>query len=179
MASQSEQLEGQAEVARRRLQATLEELSARARLGPVIDQVIDYARRGPAGELFRSFGREVRENPMPVVLIGIAIAWLAVSTSRSARAVIANAADSVSRKAAEIGTATIGVVGKTGDAVAHRLGDVAGGLAERAEEVSAMTAAVLGKEEWPLAGASDSGYLPAEPEPAPHKRQKAAVGDRD
>src|SRR5947208_16581231 len=53
----------------------------------------------------RNLAREVRENPLPLVLIGIGIAWLMVASSRSSRAVIAGAADSVTRKAADISAA--------------------------------------------------------------------------
>jgi ferritin-like metal-binding protein YciE len=55
--------------------------------------------------------REVRENPLPLVLIGIGIAWLMVASSRSSRAVIAGAADSVTRKAADISAAARRMVG--------------------------------------------------------------------
>ena len=41
--------------------------------GQVIDQVIDYAREGPAAEFGRNLAREVRENPLPLVLIGIEV----------------------------------------------------------------------------------------------------------
>ena len=74
--------------------------------GEVIDQLIDYAREGPAAEFGRNLAREVRENRLPLVLIGIGIAWLMVASSRSSRAMIASASDSVTRKAAEISTAT-------------------------------------------------------------------------
>jgi Protein of unknown function (DUF3618) len=182
MAYQSEQLEQEVEAARWRLQATLEELRTRVTPGLVIDQVIEYARQGPARRFFRSLAREVQENPMPLVLLGISIAWLVISASRSSRAVIATAADSVSKKAAEIGTATGAAIDRTTDAAARlasRIGeageavgkrtadlaartrDAAGGLAERAQDVSAMTAAALGDEDWPLAGAPESGCGPA------------------
>ena len=74
--------------------------------GQVVDQLIDYAREGPAAEFGRNLAREVRENPLPLLLIGVGIAWLMVASSRSSRALIASAADSVTRKAAEISTAT-------------------------------------------------------------------------
>jgi hypothetical protein len=171
----SNQLEREAEEVRWRLQATLEELRARVTPGAVIDQVIEYARRGPVGEFFRNLGREAQENPLPLVLIGIGIAWLAVSASRSSSVLIAGAADAVSRKAAEASAATGAVLGRTSDTAARMaagFGDVsetvgkrtadlaariryaADGLAERAEEATAMTAVVLGREEWALAGAA-------------------------
>src|SRR6516225_7422202 len=106
MESQSEQLEREAEVTRRRLSQTLEELRGRMTPGQAADQLLDYTRNGPAGELLRNLGREVRENPMPLVLIGIGIAWLMIASNRTSRAAIANVADSVARKATDIGNAT-------------------------------------------------------------------------
>ena len=198
MAYQSEQLEQEVEAARWRLQATLEELRTRMTPGLVIDQVIEYARQGPARGFFRNLTREVQENPMPLVMLGISIEWLIISASRSSRAMIASAADSVSKKAAEIGTATTAAIDGTTDAAAHlanqigeageavgkrtadlaaRTRDAASGLAERAQDVSAMTAAALGKKEWPLAGAPQSGCVSAAPK-FDH-RQSAAVGKEE
>src|SRR6516165_9002105 len=86
MGSQSKQFESEVEEVRWRLQGSLEELRARVTPGAAIDLVIEYARRGPAGEFFRNLGREAQENPMPLVLIGIGIAWLVVAASRSSSA---------------------------------------------------------------------------------------------
>src|SRR5947207_7438064 len=112
MTSQSEQFEREAEETRWQLAGTLEELRDRMTPGRVVDQVIDYTRDSPAAEFIRNLGREVRENPMPLVLIGIGIAWLMVASSRSSRAAIASAADTVARKAADVGTTTSAAVSR-------------------------------------------------------------------
>jgi hypothetical protein len=114
MESESEQLEREAEKTRWLLSETLEELRGRLTLGRVIDQLIDNAREGPAAEVFHNLGREVRENPMPLVLIGIGIAWLMVASNRSSRAMIATARDSVARKTVDIGAATSAAIRMTG-----------------------------------------------------------------
>ena len=75
MESQSARLEREAEEARWQLTGTLEELCERMTPGRVIDQVIDYAQDSAAAEFLRNLGREVRDNPIPLVLIGIGIAW--------------------------------------------------------------------------------------------------------
>jgi len=111
MANQSEKLEREAGRTRAQLSETLEELRARMTPGQVIDQLIDYAREGPAAEFGRNLAREVRENPLPLVLIGIGVAWLIAASSRSSRALIASAADPVTRRAPEISTATRRMVG--------------------------------------------------------------------
>ena len=132
MESQSEQLEQEADVTRWRLSQTLEELRGRMTPGQAVDQVLDYTRNGPAGEFLRNLGREIRENPMPLVLIGIGIAWLMIASSRSSRAAIANAADSVARKAADIGNATSAAASRAtewGQQSASRLSESASNVA--------------------------------------------------
>jgi hypothetical protein len=86
MASQIEQIEREAQEARSRLGQSLDELRLRATPGQFVDQITDYARDGPIAEFVGNLTREVRDNPLPVLLIGIAITWLVVSSSLSARA---------------------------------------------------------------------------------------------
>ena len=113
MANQSEKLERDAGRTRAQLSEALEELRARMSPGQVIDQLIDYAREGPGAGFGRNLARAIREDPLPLVLIGIGIgtAWLMVASSRSSRAVIADAGNSLTRKAADISTATRKMVG--------------------------------------------------------------------
>jgi hypothetical protein len=92
MANQSEKLEQEAGRTRAQLSEVLKELRARMTPGQVIDQLIDYTREGPGAGLGRNLAREIRENPLPLVLIGIGIAWLMVASSRDpSHALIANA----------------------------------------------------------------------------------------
>jgi Protein of unknown function (DUF3618) len=128
MTRQSEQLEREAEETRALLSGTLDELAARITPGQVLDQIIDYARDGPAAEFLRNLGKEIRENPLPVILIGLGIAWLMTSGSRSSRTLIANAADTAARKSAELGAAASAVVTR----VADRTREVTGAVAETA-----------------------------------------------
>jgi Protein of unknown function (DUF3618) len=180
MASQSEQLEREAEETRWQLSGTLEELRSWTTPGRVVDQLLDYTRNGAAGDFFRNLGREVRENPMPVVLIGIGIVWLALASSRTSRAAIANAAESVARTATDLGTATSAAVARTsewGQQTATRLSDrasnvasivsnrtaelgaraseVTDGLANRARAASEAAGAAFGKAKRPLTGAPE------------------------
>lgn len=89
MARQTEQLEREAEETRRRLAGTLGELRIRLTPGHVVDQVVDYAREGPAADFLGNLAREVRENPVPVLLILAGILWLSIASSRSPRTIVA------------------------------------------------------------------------------------------
>jgi hypothetical protein len=85
MARPIEQLEHEAQEARYRLGQSLDELRLRATPGQLVDQIADYAREGPVADFLGNLTREMRDNPFPVLLIGIAITWLVVSSSLSAR----------------------------------------------------------------------------------------------
>ena len=70
------QAEQDAEAARSKLEYTLDELRGRLRPGRMLDEALDYAKDGSAGEFVKKFGRQVRGNPLPVALVGAGLAWL-------------------------------------------------------------------------------------------------------
>jgi ElaB/YqjD/DUF883 family membrane-anchored ribosome-binding protein len=78
----SAQLELETEEARARVNNTLDELRTRTTPGQLVDQVIDYARDTSSGEFFNNLSRQVVNNPMPVVLLGASLAWLAIGQTR-------------------------------------------------------------------------------------------------
>jgi hypothetical protein len=145
MEPQSERLEREAEETRWQLSGTLEELRDRMTPGRVVDQLIDYTRDGPAGEFLRNLGREVRENPMPLVLIGIGIAWLMVASSRTSRAAIASATDTVAKKAEDISAATSAAASRTGEWGQRTAGRMADRASDVASTVGSKTAEFAGR----------------------------------
>ena len=182
MEPRSEQLKREAEEVRCHLSGTLEELRDRMTPGRVVDQMIEYTRDGPVAEFLRNLGRESRANPMPLVLIGIGIAWLIVASNRTARAVVTNAANAVASKATEIGAATSAVVSKTSEwtdqtaarmvdrasevattvgnktaTLASHVRDLSDGLTERARATTVVGNAVE-KAKWPLVGTPESTH---------------------
>jgi ferritin-like metal-binding protein YciE len=107
MADETERLEREAGQTRAQLSRTMGELRARQlSLRQPLDQLIASVRDGPVAEFGRNLVREVRDYPLPLLLIGIGIAWLMAAKSRSLREMTARAADAVTRRAAEIGAAT-------------------------------------------------------------------------
>lgn len=75
----SAEIEREVENTRRGLTGTLEELRERASPGQLIEQVVDYVRSSGGGDMMRNVGRSVRENPMPLLLIGAGIGWMLMS----------------------------------------------------------------------------------------------------
>lgn len=188
MASQSEQFEREAEETRWQLSGTLEELRSWMTPGRVVDQLLDYTRNGAAGEFVRNLGREVRENPIPVVLIGIGIGWLMLASSRTSRAAIASAANSVARKATDLGTATSAAISRTSEwgqqtttrlsdrasnvatTVSNRTAEFAAGaqemtdrLADKARVASEVAGATFEEAKRPLTGAPEATQSSEQP----------------
>jgi hypothetical protein len=85
MRTESEQLEQRARKTRARISESVEALRGRMTAGQIGDQLADYARGGPAADFFRNLGREVRQNPLPLTVIAIGVAWLILANIRSSR----------------------------------------------------------------------------------------------
>ncbi|MBP0446966.1 DUF3618 domain-containing protein [Roseomonas sp. SSH11] len=79
----SRQIETEVERTRADVSGTLDAL--RDRLSPsqmmdqAIDQIADYARGSGGADFARNLGTAVRDNPLPVMLIGAGIAWMLLS----------------------------------------------------------------------------------------------------
>ena len=83
MTRSSKELERDIEVARNQLGEDLDELQRRITPGQLVDQLADYAREGPVSEFAVNLGREIRHNPLPLLLTAAGIAWLIFATERS------------------------------------------------------------------------------------------------
>ena len=77
----------QREVQRSRgeVEETLEAIQERLSPGQVFEQVVDYMRSSNGSDFVRSLGTMVRDNPVPVALVGTGLVWLMLSSSRSTR----------------------------------------------------------------------------------------------
>jgi len=78
----SAEIEREVENTRARLTGTLEELRDRASPGQVFEQVIDYARDSGGADFVRNLGQAVRDNPLPILLIGAGVGWLMLAGNR-------------------------------------------------------------------------------------------------
>lgn len=72
------EIERDLEETRSRVDETLDELNRKLSPGELLDQALNYVKDGP-GEFGSNLGRQVRDNPLPISLIGIGLAWLMAS----------------------------------------------------------------------------------------------------
>ena len=138
MTESSAQLEREAERRRAELSATLDELRSRITPGQLVDQALDYARDGNVGAFVRNLGRDARDNPLPLALIGAGIAWLMVANGRSREPVPGDAMLRARGTASELAD-------QVGDS-AQRLGDSASEAMASAREKARSTMA--GASDW-------------------------------
>ena len=80
-----QEAEREVERTRARLETSIDELSSRMQPGAIFEEGLAYLREGGGAEFTRNLGREIRANPLPLLLIGVGIAWLAASASRAER----------------------------------------------------------------------------------------------
>ncbi|MET4698509.1 ElaB/YqjD/DUF883 family membrane-anchored ribosome-binding protein [Constrictibacter sp. MBR-5] len=76
MSTDTERLEHEADTHRTRVDSTLDELRARMSVGQIVDEASRYLREGQGGDMVRNVGRQVRDNPLALGLIGAGVAWL-------------------------------------------------------------------------------------------------------
>jgi ElaB/YqjD/DUF883 family membrane-anchored ribosome-binding protein len=75
----SAEIEREVEATRSGLHRTLEELRDRASPGQLFEQAVDYARSSGGAEMMRNLGQAVRDNPLPLLLVGAGVGWLMYS----------------------------------------------------------------------------------------------------
>ncbi|UEM02909.1 DUF3618 domain-containing protein [Skermanella rosea] len=79
-----EQIEREIEQTRQNTAATLAAIEDRLSPGRMMDEVWGYLRNSGQGQTFVSnLSTTVRDNPIPVALLAISVAWLAIAGSRS------------------------------------------------------------------------------------------------
>lgn len=74
----------EAEIARTRgdMNATLSAIEQRLTPGQLVDQGLAYVRHSGANEFVSNLGGSVKNNPIPVALMGIGMAWLMATGNR-------------------------------------------------------------------------------------------------
>jgi hypothetical protein len=81
----SDVIERDLEQTRERLDATISALQEKLSPGQLLDQALDYAKHSGGTEFGRNLGRNVRDHPLPVALVGIGLSWLMMSEPKDRR----------------------------------------------------------------------------------------------
>lgn len=76
MSKETDRLEREAEIQRRRLDSTLAQIESKFSAGAIVDELGGYLRRGQGAAMLRNFNHQVRDNPLALGFIGAGVAWL-------------------------------------------------------------------------------------------------------
>ncbi len=83
-----EQIEAEVEATRARLTNTLDAVQDRMAPGPLFEEFLAFARARGGRDMASSVAREARDNPLPFLLIGAGVAWLALGRRGASRPVV-------------------------------------------------------------------------------------------
>ncbi len=84
MSMETDRIEADLDQSRHRLNDTLNALGQKLSPGQILDEALGLAK-GQAGTFTAKLGRDVRDNPLPTLLIGAGIAMLIMNRNRSHR----------------------------------------------------------------------------------------------
>jgi hypothetical protein len=140
-------IERELERTRARLGDHLDELTRRLSPGQLVDEALMYVKEGQAAEFVRNLGTSVRDNPLPVALIGAGLVWLAFSSMRGgsngtgsySRSDWQYRQNDVAERARRAGESLTRQAGETEDAFQARVAEVRGrmlGLTQEAQETA-------------------------------------------
>lgn len=80
------EIESEIEQTRAEMNHTLDEIQRKLSPGQLVDEALSYVRGSGAGGFAANFGATVRDNPVPVTLLGVGLAWLMMSGRTAGRA---------------------------------------------------------------------------------------------
>jgi hypothetical protein len=81
----AEEVQREVRASRAEVEDTLEAIQERLSPGQIFDQAVAYLRSSGGNEFMRNFGATVRDNPVPVALLGTGLAWLMLASPRAER----------------------------------------------------------------------------------------------
>src|SRR4051812_28249878 len=85
MIRQSERLEHEAEEARAELTHSLDQLRQRLTPEQIVDETVEYVRDTPAADFARNLMRDIRDYPLPLLVIFAGMAWAVIASAVSQR----------------------------------------------------------------------------------------------
>jgi ElaB/YqjD/DUF883 family membrane-anchored ribosome-binding protein len=156
-----EQLQRDIERTRAEMGDTLDTIRRKLSPGQLLDEALDYLKSSSPGQFTNNLGESVKQNPLPVSLIGIGIAWLALAGSRAPY--VASPWTTADRTHSRVGEAAGSVAAKSGQAM-HETRERVGEMAHMARaQVGEAASRVRDQTQYQAARARDTyNYLRTE-----------------
>ncbi|WP_027170072.1 hypothetical protein [Mesorhizobium sp. WSM3224] len=133
------ELERKAEATRARVLATADSIRDKMTPGQLFDEFTGLFRGGVGSDMLHNLKAQVRDNPLPLTVIGTGLAWLMLGSGASASPV---GTDGVTRRDPGLGHGAFGVGMGSSDA-AGSVADAASGAAGTVSEMVSEAAATV------------------------------------
>ncbi|MBZ9991156.1 DUF3618 domain-containing protein [Mesorhizobium sp. BH1-1-5] len=127
------ELEREAEATRARVVATADSIRDKMTPGQLFDEFTELFRDGAGSDMVHNLKAQVRDNPLPLTVIGAGLAWLMLGSGASA------GADGVTRRGPGLDH------GAFGAGMGSRTSDAAGSLAEAASGAAGTVSGMAGE----------------------------------
>jgi hypothetical protein len=76
MSPSAKEIEREVEASRTNVEQTVDALREKMTLGQIVDEAASYFQQTGGSRMFANLGSQVRDNPLPLALVGIGLAWL-------------------------------------------------------------------------------------------------------
>ena len=76
MSASASELEREVEASRASVEGTVEALKDKMSIGQMVDEATRYFGDSGGSQMVANLGTQIRDNPLPLVLIGVGLAWL-------------------------------------------------------------------------------------------------------
>ncbi|CDX30227.1 conserved hypothetical protein [Mesorhizobium sp. ORS 3359] len=141
------ELEREAEATRARVVATADSIRDKMTPGQLFDEFTGLFRNGTGSDMLHNLKVQVRDNPLPLTVIGAGLAWLMLGSGASTASV---GADGVTRRGPGLDH------GAFGAGMGSRVSDAADSAGEAAASVSGMASEAAGRVSDMASSAADT-----------------------
>ena len=128
---QPEEILADIEHTRTEMDATLDAIERRLTPGQLVDQGLHYLRDSGGREFFSNLGGAVKQNPIPVALVGVGIAWLMMGGNKPRDYGGSASAEGLTQRASEAASSARERIGGTASAAREKISGTAAAARER------------------------------------------------
>ena len=150
----SEQIQADIQRTRADLDRTLTQLERRLEPRRLMDQGIDFLRDNGAREYFSNLGQAAKDQPLPIALVGVGLAWMMMTNGRvrESRHDSRALGDTLGSAAASAGER----IGEGVDAMSSRASELTGKVSGAASQLASQTRDAAQRTSQSLAAAADA-----------------------
>ena len=141
-----EQIENEIEHTRAEVSATIDAIQSKLTPGQLMDQTLGYLRTSLPADFGSNLSRSVRENPIPVALLGIGLAWLMMGGQQNSRV----------RRDAEYSDYDVTDADEAAEGLGARASETGARIRQRSAEMSARARDAVGQMRERVGATSES-----------------------